>query len=166
MKNKRHPFSKNFSFTEEKAKSLATHSVCEFIKSVKARKNSLRQEKRVARAMLKKVCAKFENFKLLSNKDGGTAYVVLNKDENIIVKFGGTTDISCGEHIPYRAVPTAFVDIDDSMVVRVQPKVNTSKDAIKRAMNFLENKSLDEIGYDLHDGNVGKYKGKYVVHDW
>lgn len=113
----------------------------------------------------KTVLPNHSKFKKLRYRRGGSAQVYINRDEKVVIKINGVFDSTDG--IPTRAIPTAVgYDEDADMLVRVQPIADVSKKVVDRAMQFFEDMPGEEVGGDAHEGNVGKYKNKYVVIDW
>lgn len=96
------------------------------------------------------------------HKNGGTAKVLHNK--SVIIKIDPNFDYSEDDEMPPNAVETKFC-VSPKRTVLIQPKVKTDKASIKKAMRSLDrNRKLHY--YDLHEGNVGIYKGKPVIFDW
>jgi hypothetical protein len=150
-----------FEFTHISAKSLVTNDVVmltEFLKTLKVTNNKDKRKK-----LRDFVDLNLKKFKFVRNKRGGTALVFINTKEKIVVKVDGTTDIGT-EAVPERAIPTAFIDAQS--VIRVQPLADVSPKAVKNAYNKLSEMPVDIVGFDCHEGNVGKYKNKFVVIDW
>jgi len=156
-----------FEFTHKSAKSLVTNDVVmltEFLKTLEG--TNPKDKKKKLRNF---VDLNLKKFKFVRNKRGGTALVFINTKEKIVVKVDGTTDIGT-EAVPERAIPTAFIDAQSVKpfftTIRVQPLADVSPKAVKNAYNKLSVMPVAIVGYDCHEGNVGKYKNKFVVIDW
>lgn len=97
----------------------------------------------------------------------GNATVFVNKKQKVVIKIDGIVN---GDEngFPSRAIPTAFCWYSPhrDWFVRIQPLADVRKKTVDKAMEVLQYLPLDEIGEDCHNGNVGKYKNKYVVIDW
>lgn len=94
--------------------------------------------------------------------NGGTAKVLHNK--KVIIKIDPNFDYSEDDEMPPNAVETKFC-VSPKRTVLIQPKVKTDKKSVEKAMNNLD-KNKELYNYDLHEGNVGIYKGKPVIFDW
>ena len=108
-------------------------------------------------------------FKRMRRRWGCNAEVYINEQEQIVIKLGGTFDLS---YIPTRAIPTAYFydsDLDEDECIRIQPLADVSEKVRDKAYNYIEKVigfDSDLVGCDCHEGNVGKYKNRYVVIDW
>lgn len=148
-----------FKYTHDEARNLV-----EF-QSVKKMLNLMKKSKDIKSfcAVVKQKTRKFKYLNYHEDDIDGSAYVFVNKKDGIVFKLGGTQIGSCP---PVHAIPTVSGDAWNYIKFRIQPLADVSKKTVDKAMHFFENCTYEEVGDDLHHGNVGKYKGKFVVIDW
>lgn len=159
---------KGFKFTSKYANYLVeNHSVIQLVKVIQS------FEGKHLNSTLKRYCkSHLPEFTHL-RYGNGTALVFLNRKDKIAIKINGTTAIA-DEATPTKAIPTAYRLVKDSTktkwenihTVRIQPLAEKSRILDSEAMSILAPLEHNEIGYDLHVGNVGFHNGKAVVIDW
>lgn len=110
---------------------------------------------------IKKEMKKFKELKYTS----GSADVFINKIDGVVVKIDGT--FSFDDPYPKLAIPTALsYNEDTDRLIRIQPIADVRTKVSAKAYNVLRNLPENDTGCDLHCGNVGSYKGNFVVIDW
>ena len=87
--------------------------------------------------------------------------ILVNPKKKIILKGNGLS----GERLTKHRVQTIFVN-----QLLIQPLVNISNKARRKAYNFfdekLNNNPRNYAYYDIHEHNVGTYRNKPVLIDW
>jgi hypothetical protein len=109
---------------------------------------------------------KFRPLKLKGYGLSSTADVYINTQSKVILKFDGSI---VTEFTPKRAIPTLYTQLlfeDNHFDIRIQPVANVTQTVVRKAIKMFNQLDTDEIGEDLHYGNVGKYRNKFVVIDW
>ena len=106
-----------------------------------------------------------KGFKHLDYPDSGSADVFVNEKDKVVIKLNGVFDVC--EKPPKRAIETAFAyHLKNDLIIRIQPLADVSLRTKQKAMKFFEKLEIKQTGLDLHSGNVGKYKNKFVMIDW
>lgn len=109
------------------------------------------------------------SFKKMKVSHGASAKVFVFNNKSI-VKIGGTSRLTYQVTFPKKSIPTVVLyqvnKLNYGLLIRIQPKAIIDTSSRWQAYNDLEELSTEEVGMDIHTGNVGIYKNKSVVFDW
>lgn len=161
-----------FYYSHEIAKFLLTKELVETIAELSEyfkNRQVQYQDSKIASKFSSLARKKKLSFKKVKVSHGASAKVFVFNNKSI-VKIGGTSRLTYQVTFPEKSIPTVVLyqvnKLNHGLLIRIQPKAIIDTSSRWQAYNDLAELSTEEVGMDMHTGNVGIYKNKSVVFDW